>query len=91
MKQNVLKPLGIDGSYNFQDIADFGNIAVLYRNSVPSADNWGGIMPQGPDLSQYKLGTNAFKFGPQGGLRISAAELAKISGMMANLGTLNGT
>jgi hypothetical protein len=48
-------------------------------------------MPLGPDLSHYKLGTNAFRFGPQGSLRISAAELAKISGMMANLGTFNGT
>lgn len=91
MKQNVLKPLGIDGSFNLQDITDIGNLAVIYRKSVPQTDDYGGVMPPAPNLSNYKLGTNAFKFGPQGGLRISPAELAKISAMMANLGTLNGT
>ena len=48
-------------------------------------------MPTPTDFSNYKLASNAFIFGPQGSLRISAAELAKISGMMANLGTFNGT
>ena len=45
-------------------------------------------MPPAPDLTAYVPGTNAFKFGPQGGLRISALELATIQRMMRGQGTL---
>jgi hypothetical protein len=45
MKTNVLLPLNIHGSFNIDDIEDIDNIAVLYRNNVPQADNFGGVKP----------------------------------------------
>jgi putative NADH-flavin reductase len=41
-------------------------------------------------LSNYKLGTNGFIFGAQGGLRISALDLAKIMITIQNLGNYKG-
>ena len=51
MRDHVLLPMGISGSYNIQDLDDIGGLAVLYRNSTPQADNYGGVMPPAPDLS----------------------------------------
>lgn len=90
MKQHVLQPLGIGGSYNVQDLDNIDNVAVLYRNSVPQADNFSGTMPPAPDLSQYVIGSNGLFFAPQGGLRVSALELARIGMMLENGGELNG-
>ena len=44
MREQVLAPLGIGGSFNVQDLEDIGNLAVLYRNSAPQADNYNGAM-----------------------------------------------
>lgn len=90
MRQQVLLPLGIHGSYNVQDLPGVGDLAVLYRNSSPQVDNFGGVMPPAPDLSQYTIGTNGLYFAPQGGLRVSALELARIAILLANEGTCNG-
>ena len=90
MRQNVLLPLGITGSYNVQDLADLTNLAVLYRNSIPQADNYNGVMPPLADLSQYVIGTNGLFFAPQGGLRVSALELARVGMMLENGGELYG-
>ena len=49
---------------------------------MPQTDNFSGVMPAPLDLSNYQLGTNGFIFGAQGGLRISAIELARISILM---------
>lgn len=90
MRQQVLLPLGIGGSYNVQDLNNLDALAVLYRNSNPQADNFNGVMPPPPDLSQYVIGTNGLFFAPQGGLRVSALELARIAMMLENEGTLDG-
>lgn len=82
MKENVLEPLGIAGSFNITDIENIDNVAAIYRNQggswTPQADNYQGQMPSGFDLENYVPGTNGILFGPQGGLRISALDLAKI-------------
>lgn len=82
MKNEILIPLGISGSYNIQDIADINDIAVLYRNQggwTPQFDNYQGIMPSPPsNLPSLVLGTNGLYFSPQGGLRASATELGII-------------
>ncbi|MFN8254311.1 MAG: serine hydrolase domain-containing protein [Bacteroidales bacterium] len=88
VKKNILNPLGIKGSFNVQDIEKIENIAVLYRNSEPQADNYSSIRPIPRDLSKYTPGDNAIIFGPQGGLRISAKELCKWMMMLMNYGTL---
>ena len=91
MREQVLLPLGINGSYNVQDLASVDDLAVLYRNSTPQADNFNGVMPPAPDLSQYMIGSNGLFFAPQGGLRVSALELARFAILIKNAGTFDGT
>lgn len=89
MHEHVLKPLGLKASYYLWDLSsNINNIAVLYRKAVAQTDNYQGKVPQEPDLAGYVPGTNAFKFGPQGGLRISALDLAKLQQMMYHKGKL---
>lgn len=81
MKNEILNPLQITGSYNLQDLTNINDLSVLYRFQggtwVPQWDNYQGVMPPPPDLSNYEIGTNGVYFSPQGGLRISAQELGK--------------
>jgi CubicO group peptidase (beta-lactamase class C family) len=88
MKTNVLNALGIAGSYNVTDISEISNVATLYRNVggswAPQADNFQGIDPVPYDLANYVPGTNGLIFAPQGGLRISALDLAKFGIEMQN-------
>ncbi|MGB3074375.1 MAG: serine hydrolase [Chitinophagales bacterium] len=92
-KQNIFDPLEMTASFNIQDLPDISNVAVLYRfvgNSwVPQADNYNGTLPPPLNLSQYVIGSNGFIFGPQGGLRVSANDLAKFMLMHAYNGTYN--
>lgn len=94
-KQNIFDPLGMTASFNIQDLPDISNVAVLYRfvgnNWVPQADNYNGVMPPPLNLSQYVIGNNGFIFGPQGGLRVSANDLAEFMLLHANNGTYNNT
>ena len=79
MKSEILEPLGIDGSFNIQDLTDINELAALYRYQngtwVPQLDNYEGVMPTPPDLSGYVPGTNGLYFAPQGGLRCTATDL----------------
>lgn len=93
-RQYILEPLGLTGSFNVQDLTNLDNLAVLYRKIggvwTPQVDNYLGIMPPPRNLSVYPIGSNAFIFGPQGGLRISAHHLAKYMLMHLNNGILDG-
>jgi hypothetical protein len=53
-------------------------------------DNYQGVKPAPRSLENYKIGTNGFIFGAQGGLRISASDLSKILKLVQNNGTLDG-
>jgi CubicO group peptidase (beta-lactamase class C family) len=90
-RQNIFDPLGMTASFNIQDIPNISNVAVLYRyignNWIPQADNYNGVMPPPLNLDQYTVGNNGFIFGPQGGLRTSANDLAVFMLMLANYGT----
>jgi CubicO group peptidase (beta-lactamase class C family) len=90
MKTEILDPLGISGSFNVADIKNIDNVAVLYRKSggawVAQIDNYQGVAPSPIDYSSYTIGTNGFVFSPQGGLRCSALDLAKIMMMHTNGG-----
>ena len=81
IRQNVLLPLQVKASFNLWDIEDINNMSVLYTNGNPQADDYKGVMPPKPDMTGYVPGTNAFKFSPQAGLKITALELAKIQNM----------
>ncbi|MDZ4821942.1 MAG: serine hydrolase [Flavobacteriales bacterium] len=81
MKNEIFDPLDIAGSFNVADIENIDNLAVLYRNEggwTPQVDNFQGVPPTPVDLSGYVPGTNGFIFAPQGGLRCSVFDLAKI-------------
>jgi CubicO group peptidase (beta-lactamase class C family) len=93
-KTNIFEPLGIDASFNVNDINDIDSVAVLYRKPggvwTPQADNFQGIQPSFNNLTNYVVGTNGGRFGPQGGLRCSAKDLAIIFQLLMNKGTRNG-
>ncbi|MEM7102933.1 MAG: serine hydrolase [Bacteroidota bacterium] len=80
--QNIFHPLGIDASFNVNDIGDIDDVAVLYRKIggvwTPQVDNYQGTQPVYANTLNYTIGTNGGRFGPQGGLRCSAKDLAKI-------------
>ena len=93
-KQNISMPLGIDASFNVNDLVDIDQLAVLYRKPngiwTPQADNYQGIQPVFNNLIGYIPGTNGGRFGPQGGFRCSGQDLAKIFLVLMNKGNFNG-
>lgn len=94
-RENIFIPLGMDASFNVQDIVGFNNLAALYRknggNWVAQADNYNGIKPAPINLGQYVIGSNGLMFGPQGGLRTSANDLSKILTALLNGGKYGDT
>ncbi len=92
-RQNVLEPLGITGGFNVDNLNNVNDLSVIYRkvNSVwiPQTDSLKGIKPN-RNYSSYVIGTNGVIFSPTGGLRVTAADLAKIMTMHKNNGILNG-
>ncbi len=92
-RENVLNPLGITGRYNVDDLNDINNLSVIYEkvNSVwvPQTDNFNGVKPN-RNLNNYVIGSNGVIFSPTGGLRVTAADLAKFMTMHKNNGILNG-
>lgn len=94
IQENLFIPLGITGSYIAEGVTDINNLAVIYGYEngewVPGTDNFRGVMSTPRDFSGYVTGTNAAVFSPQGGLRISAAELARIMELHMNKGKYNG-
>jgi len=87
-------PMGLTASYNVNHIANLDNLAVLYRKQggvwTPQADDFGGVQPVFNNLSGYVPGTNGARFGPQGGLRCSGADLSKIMMLLLSGGLHEG-
>ncbi|QEA17457.1 beta-lactamase family protein [Novosphingobium ginsenosidimutans] len=99
MSRLVLKPLKLDACFNWGAgcSADaYRRAVVLYRaNGEVARDDLRGNPPACPvfladrtncDLSGYRLGDNGALFSPQGGLRISMRDLAKIGQLLARQG-----
>jgi CubicO group peptidase (beta-lactamase class C family) len=89
MQRLVLKPLAIEGCFNWPSCRDarVAKAVVLYHaNGSVRGDDLQGKQPPCPvftdspgcDLTGYRPGDNGALFSPQGGLRISALGLAKI-------------
>lgn len=85
--------------------ADIADVATLYRRRekdgdekwdpkgpwIAQSDDFSAAPPTEPEgLAGYAVGTNGTLFGPQGSLRISAAELAKIMLMLMHEGRCDG-
>lgn len=101
MHDLVLGPLKLDACYNFTTCSDaaVARIVVQYRKGVVTRDDNHGQRPACPvtpardgscNLAAYKLGTNGAIFSPQGGLYISARDLAKVGRMLLNDGRVDG-
>ncbi len=94
MSENLFIPLGITGSYIAEGVTDINNLAVIYRNEegkwAPQTDDFKGTLSSPRDFSGYKTGTNAAVFSPQGGLRISALELARVMMLHLDKGMFGG-
>ena len=99
MSRLVLKPLKFDACFNWGagcSAGAFQRAVVLYRSSGEVArDDLHGQPPacavflrEGTacDLSTYRPGDNGALFSPQGGLRISMRDLAKLGQMLARGG-----
>ena len=98
MERLVLKPLAIDGCYNWASCSPerARRAVVQYRERQPTKDDAASIRacPVTPakegscDLSLWKPGVNGAIFSPQGGLRISARDLAKVGQLLLGEGKL---
>jgi CubicO group peptidase (beta-lactamase class C family) len=78
LKKEILEPLGTSASFNLDQIS-LPTLATLYRSEnnawKPEKDDYSITKPNPTDVSSYQIGNNAVFFGPQGGLRASAADL----------------
>ena len=96
MERLVLTPLGLDACYNWGDGCSDGRRAQAVTLLRPNGDLARDAPMNGPDPCAvypasdgscdvdklYVLGRNGSAFSPQGGLRISASDLAKIGQLL---------
>ena len=102
MQRVVLAPLGLDACFNWTTCSDaaVGRAVVLYEPSGKVIrDDLGGKRPACPvlapegvpcNLATYQPGSNGALFSPQGGLRVSARDLAVIGQLLLNKGRHRG-
>jgi CubicO group peptidase (beta-lactamase class C family) len=100
MQRLVLTPLKLESCFNWSTCGDdvVARAVVLYApDGSVRRDDLRGKRPDCPgapaadggcDLSGYRPGTNGSIFSPQGGLRISVADLARVGGMLLRRGRL---
>jgi CubicO group peptidase (beta-lactamase class C family) len=100
MERLVLKPLELDACFNWTTCSDaaMARAVVLYspdgavlRDDLHAARPACPVVPAaggGCDLGAYTLGTNGALFSPQGGLRISVRDLAKVGRLLLRKGLL---
>ena len=102
MRRKVIAPMKLDACFNWPTCSDsaVARAVVLTQGGKPVRDDLGGRRPDCPvvpdarggcDLSTWRPGENGALFSPQGGLRISAHDLARVGRMMLGGGTLDGT
>lgn len=94
----VFAPLKIDACFNWTMCSDTklaGAVALYRANGDLALDENGGKMPPCPvlrasdggcDLGVYRLARHGAAFSPQGGMRISARDLARIGVMLLQRG-----
>jgi CubicO group peptidase (beta-lactamase class C family) len=101
MRREVLDPLKLDACFNWPTCSDaaIARAVVLTQGGEPIRDDLGGKRPDCPvfvrngracDLADWRPGENGALFAPQGGLRISARDLARIGRMLLNGGEFDG-
>ena len=101
MRREVLQPMKLDARFNWPTCSDaaVARAVVRTQDGKTVRDDLGGKRPPCPvvaaadgscDLSWWRPGLNGALFSPQGGLRASARDLARIGRMLLNGGTLDG-
>ncbi len=100
MRRELIEPMKLDACYNWPTCSDakVARAVVLMQDGKAVRDDLGGKRPDCPvyvdtgpcDLSRWKLGENGALFSPQGGLRISMRDLARVGRMLLNGGMLDG-
>jgi CubicO group peptidase (beta-lactamase class C family) len=100
MRRVVLEPMGLDACFNWSGCspAKVARAGVLYRaNGDVALDDLKGAPPpclvnKAPDapcdLEGYRIGTHGGLFSPQGGLRISVTDLARVGQLLLRKGRL---
>lgn len=103
MERLVLDPLGLDACFNWTTCSDsaVARAVVLYQpDGTVIRDDLRGRRPDCPvlapegiacDLARYQPGSNGALFSPQGGLRISARDLATVGMLLLNRGANRGS
>lgn len=101
MRREVIEPMKLDACFNWPTCSDkaVARAVVLTQAGAAVRDDLHGKRPDCPvfvkdgeacDLSRSHLGKNGALFAPQGGLRISMRDLARVGRMLLNDGTLDG-
>jgi CubicO group peptidase (beta-lactamase class C family) len=102
MQRLVFAPLDIDACFNWttcSDIAIERGVTIYRSNGEVGIDDLQGERPPCPaliapgddcSLSRWQPGENGGLFSPQGGLRISANDLAKVGQLLLNQGSWKG-
>jgi CubicO group peptidase (beta-lactamase class C family) len=100
MRREVIEPMKLDACYNWPTCSDakIARAVVLTQGGKPVRDDLAGKRPDCPvfvdkgpcDLGRWKLGENGALFAPQGGLRISMNDLARVGRMLLGGGMLDG-
>lgn len=98
MQRLVLAPMKLDACFNWAICSPErrARAVVQYRDAVAVKDADPGGCPVTPasdggcDLGQWRAGANGAMFAPQGGLRISARDLARVGRMLLNRGRIDG-
>ncbi|KAF1709348.1 serine hydrolase [Pseudoxanthomonas kalamensis DSM 18571] len=102
MNRLVIAPLGLHACYNWEscDEATAARAVVLYDDDgTPVRDDNHGRKPDcavvvgedgNCDLSRWQPGENGALFSPQGGLRISGNDLAKVGRLLLGHGEVDG-
>ena len=101
MRREVIEPLKLDACFNWPTCSDaaVARAVVLTQGGEPVRDDLGGKRPACPvfvregrvcDLAGWRPGESGALFAPQGGLRISVSDLARVGRMLVNGGELDG-
>jgi CubicO group peptidase (beta-lactamase class C family) len=101
LQRLVIAPMRLDACFNWPTCSD-GRVAqavVLTQDGKPVRDDLGGRRPPCPvvpaadggcDLGRWRPGENGALFSPQGGLRISPRDLARVGRMLLGRGEIDG-
>ncbi|MGM9478196.1 serine hydrolase domain-containing protein [Pedobacter sp. GSP4] len=90
--KQILKPLGLYGGYCIDslDSARFVQLYEYHSDTKRYTPSPAAYAPRRTEIANYVMGYSTPVFSPTGGMKISAADLAKYMIMHMNYGTANG-